>query len=103
MRRLCARFLCDLYVAGVVREETVAALAIGEGSLWQIMLTDKVPQNQADVMHSDGAATRALDLAQMKQGLYVLPGVRRFVSLVHTDNEFEETVTALDAACRAVE
>ena len=79
------------------------ALAIGEGALWQIMFTDKVPQNHADVMHSDGAATRALDLAQMKQGLYVLPGVRRFVSLVHTDKEFEETVTALDAACRAVE
>ena len=30
MRRLCARFLGDLYVAGVVRGETVAALAIGE-------------------------------------------------------------------------
>jgi len=87
----------------VLDRHRLPALAIGEGSLWQIMFTDKVPQNHADVMHSDGAATRALDLAQMKQGLYVLPGVRRFVSLVHTDYEFEETVTALDAACRAVE
>jgi glutamate-1-semialdehyde aminotransferase len=48
------------------------------------------------------ARTRALDLAQMKNGLYVLPGVRRFVSAVHTDEDFEATARALDAACRAV-
>ncbi|NQU72253.1 MAG: aminotransferase class III-fold pyridoxal phosphate-dependent enzyme, partial [Rhodospirillales bacterium] len=86
----------------VIDRHNLPALVIGEGSLWQIMFTDRVPQNHADVMHSDGAATRALDLAQMKQGLYVLPGVRRFVSLVHGDKEFEDTIVALDAACRLV-
>ena len=48
------------------------------------------------------AATRELDLCQMRHGLYVLPSVRRFVSSVHTDKDFDDTLTALDAACRDI-
>ena len=48
------------------------------------------------------ARARALDTACMREGLYLLPGVRRFVSAVHDEADLEETVRALDAACRAV-
>jgi glutamate-1-semialdehyde aminotransferase len=51
-------------------------------------------------MNSDMASSRALDLAQMHEGLYVLPNVRRFVSAVHTGQDIEDTVRALDAACK---
>jgi glutamate-1-semialdehyde aminotransferase len=80
----------------------VPAIATGKRSLWQILHTDRAPISHADIMSSDLAATRALDLAQMKHGLYVLPNVRRFISSVHTDQDFEDTVEALDAACRTV-
>ena len=36
----------------------------------------------------------------MKQGQYVLPGVRRFVSTVHSAEDLEDTLRGLDAACR---
>jgi len=36
----------------------------------------------------------------MKQGQYVLPGVRRFVSTVHTQQDLEDTIRGLDIACR---
>ncbi|MEK9646440.1 MAG: aminotransferase class III-fold pyridoxal phosphate-dependent enzyme, partial [Alphaproteobacteria bacterium] len=78
------------------------AIATGKASFWQILFMDKPPANHADVMNSDQAASRALDLAQMHEGLYVLPNVRRFVSSVHTDTDIEETVRALDAACKRV-
>lgn len=86
----------------VLDRHGMPALAIGRASLWQIMFTDRAPRSHADVMHSDGASTRELDMALMREGIYVLPGVRRFVSVVHGDTEFEETVRALDAACRVV-
>lgn len=76
------------------------AIATGRASFWQILFMDKPPVNHADVMSSDQAASRALDLAQMHEGLYVLPNVRRFVSGVHTAQDLEETVRALDAACK---
>ena len=86
----------------VLERHRVPAIATGRCSLWQILFTKRAPVSHADVMSSDLAAARALDLAQMKHGIYVLPNVRRFVSCVHTDQDFEDTIAALDAACRIV-
>ena len=60
----------------------------------------KTPRNYADVLASDQAAMRRLDTLLMKQGQYVLPGVRRFVSTVHTPEDLEHTLHGLDTACR---
>ena len=78
----------------------IAAIAENTGSLWQILFMDKTPRNQADILASDQAAMRRLDSLLMKQGQYVLPGVRRFVSTVHTTDDLEQTLRGLDAACR---
>ena len=84
----------------VLDNNRVPGLALGQGSFWQILFMDKPPASHADVMNSDMASSRALDLAQMHEGLYVLPNVRRFVSAVHTGQDIEDTVRALDAACK---
>ncbi len=84
----------------VLDKNRIPGLALGQGSFWQILFMDKQPVSHADVMNSDMASSRALDLAQMHEGLYVLPNVRRFVSAVHTGQDIEDTVRALDAACK---
>jgi glutamate-1-semialdehyde 2,1-aminomutase len=86
----------------VLDRHGLSAIATGEGSLWQILFAKRPPVSHADIIASEAAKTLALDIAQMKQGLYVLPNVRRFVSVVHTSEDYEITVKALDAACRAV-
>jgi glutamate-1-semialdehyde 2,1-aminomutase len=78
------------------------AFAEHSGSLWQILFTKGKPRSQADMMSGDGAAMRRLDAECMKRGLYVLPGVRRFFSLAHGEAELEDTLRALDGACRAM-
>lgn len=85
---------------GVLDRHGLAAIAAGEVSFWQILFTKTVPTSYADVMASDVAAARALDLASLKEGLYVLPNVRRFISAAHTSDDLEDTVRALDNACR---
>ena len=60
------------------------------------------PHNQTDIMASDVTRMRALDLELLRRGIFVLPGVRRFVCAVNTDEDFDETVGALDAACNAL-
>ena len=94
----------DLQVAcqEVLDRHKLPALALGKGSLWQIVFMDRVPENFADFIRADMASTRNLDIEQMKNGLYVLPAVRRFVSAVHSDQDFEDTARALDVACRAL-
>lgn len=84
----------------VLDQHAIPAIAEHTGSLWQILFMDKTPRNQADVLASDQASMRRLDTLLMKQGQYVLPGVRRFVSTVHTAQDLEETLRGLDAACR---
>jgi glutamate-1-semialdehyde aminotransferase len=36
----------------------------------------------------------------IRQGFFVLPGNRRFVSLAHTEQDLEASFAAFDAACR---
>ena len=84
----------------ILDRHEIPAIAENTGSLWQILFMDKTPRNQADVLASDQAAMRKLDTLLMKQGQYVLPGVRRFVSTVHTAQDLEDSLKGLDAACR---
>lgn len=86
----------------VLDKNNIPAIAAGKGSLWQILFMDRAPVSHADVMNADQASGRAFDLAQMHKGLYVLPNVRRFVSAVHTGQDIEDTVRALDAACKSI-
>jgi len=84
----------------VLDRHGIPARAEHTGSLWQILFMDKPPRNYADILASDQAAMRKLDSLLMKQGQYVLPGVRRFVSTAHTAADLEDTIRGLDAACR---
>ena len=54
-----------------------------------------------DLLASDMERSKALDLALLREGVYVLPNTRRFVSAVHDDADFEITLEALDKACAA--
>jgi len=86
----------------VLDRHRLPAIVTGKASLWQILFADRHPVNHGDIMAADRASSRALDLALLKDGIYVLPNVRRFVSAAHWSDEFEETLKALDAACRKV-
>ena len=86
----------------ILNKNNIPALAVSAGSLWQFLFIDKAPKSFADIAASDMAAARRLDSEMLRRGQYMLPGVRRFVSAVHGEKEFEETLRALDESCRAL-
>ncbi len=86
----------------VLDRHGVPAIAAGKESFWQFLFMGRLPKTQADIMRSDVAAMRKLDTELLKRGVYVLPGVRRFVSAVNTDEDFARTAEILDDACRAL-
>ncbi len=86
----------------VLDRHELPAIAAGKRSFWQILFMTGEPHNQTDIMASDQARMRELDLELVRRGIYVLPGVRRFVCAVNSDEDFDETVGALDAACKAI-
>ena len=76
------------------------ALVDTAGSLWHIMHIAEPPRSYTDVLASDRAANIAFDTALMREGINVLPGLRRFVSSAHTDDDFAATIDAVDRACK---
>lgn len=87
----------------VLDHHDIPAIAYGNCSFWQILFMDSPPRAQTDMMRSDVARMRQLDIELLKRGIYVLPGVRRFVAAVNDQRDFTETAEALDAACRAIQ
>ena len=73
------------------------------GSMWQFTHAEQRPRNWTDVLASDRAATTSLDTQLLYEGVNVVPGLRRFVSTAHNDEDFEQTVEALVRACMTLE
>lgn len=92
-----SRLLTEVLVA---RERP--ALVSTAGSLWQILHTSRPPEQYADLLASDQAANRTLDRELVRQHINVIPGLRRFVGLAHTEEHLEATARALDRACSQI-
>jgi glutamate-1-semialdehyde 2,1-aminomutase len=73
----------------------------GDGPMWHFLFTDRVPQNYRDILASDNRKLATFDVELIRQGIFVLPGNRRFVSIAHGHRELEDTFEAFDRACRA--
>ena len=86
----------------VLDRNGIPAIAAGRNSFWQFLFMAEEPTNQTDIMRSDVDRMKRLDLALLPGRIYVLPGVRRFVSAVNDDEDLAWTVDALDAACKQV-
>ncbi|MCY4243947.1 MAG: aminotransferase class III-fold pyridoxal phosphate-dependent enzyme [Gammaproteobacteria bacterium] len=86
----------------VLTQNGVPAIIAGAASFWQFLFTDRAPANQMDVLASDMQRSAALDLALLRNGVYVLPNVRRFFSAAHDDADREAVTAALERACRAL-
>jgi len=70
------------------------------GSLWQILHIDGSPRNYTDLLVSDRASNVAFDTSLMYEGINVIPGLRRFVSSAHTEEDFELTIAAIERICQ---
>ena len=70
------------------------------GSLWQILHIDQSPRSFTDLLWSDRLANNELDTELMRNGINLIPGLRRFVAATHSDDDFELTIEALDRSCR---
>jgi len=85
--------------ASVLARHSLPAIVAGQASFWQFLFTDREPANQMDVLATDMARSAALDQALLRNGVYVLPNVRRFFSAAHDDDDLAMTLDALDKAC----
>ncbi|WP_270936233.1 aspartate aminotransferase family protein [Falsiroseomonas oryzae] len=79
----------------------MGAVVFGEGPMWHFLFTDRAPVTYRDVLESDQKKLAAFDTELIRQGIFVLPGTRRFVAATHTEEDLAVTFEAFDRACRA--
>jgi glutamate-1-semialdehyde 2,1-aminomutase len=73
----------------------------GDGPMWHMLFTDKIPVNWRDILSSDLKKLAVMETELIRSGLFVLPQNRRFISIRHTDEDLAATFEAAQRACRA--
>ena len=89
-------------IRSVFEAHTYPAIVETAGSLWQTLHMPSSPKRYTDILKSDRAADSQFDTQLMFQSINLIPGLRRFVSSAHTDSDFEQTVAAVEQACRTM-
>ncbi|MCB8877572.1 aspartate aminotransferase family protein [Acidisoma silvae] len=74
---------------------------IGDGPMWHLISGDKVPQNWGDILATDLKRQAAFDTELLRQGIFVIPNMRRFVSIRHDKADLALTLEAAERACIA--
>jgi glutamate-1-semialdehyde 2,1-aminomutase len=72
----------------------------GDGPMWHFLFAEKEPTNYRHIMAADQKKQVAFDTELIREGIFVLPANRRFVSSAHTDEDLEMTIAAFDRVCR---
>lgn len=85
----------------ILNRRNIPALAFYTGSMWQFLFCQTPPQNYAEYAAGGMQEARRLDSEMLRRGNYMLPGVRRFVSAVHSPESLQKTLRDLDAVCAA--
>jgi glutamate-1-semialdehyde 2,1-aminomutase len=86
----------------VADRNAMGLTVFGEGPMWHFLFADRPPVNYADIIRTDLKRQAALEVEMLRQGIFVLPNNRRFISIAHTDDDLAQTFAAFDRACRAV-
>lgn len=89
-------------VLGIIRRHGLPAIVSGEGSFWHVAFADRPHRNNQDALKADHEKIVAFDTELVRQGIHLLPGGRRLVTSAHGESEMEDTLRAVDAACRRV-
>lgn len=75
-------------------------LVFGQGPMWHMLFTDKVPQNWSDILGAADPRMGRMEAELLKAGMFVLPGNRRFISIRHTEDDIAATVDIANRVCR---
>lgn len=84
----------------VFDRNNMGLLVFGQGPMWHMLFTDEEPQNWRDVISAANPKMALLEAEFLKNGLFVLPGNRRFISIRHSEDDLEATFEIAERVCR---
>ena len=84
----------------VLAARGVDAVVLGEGAgVWHVAFgITEAPSTVADAAKADAALLKRFHLGLIARGAFVLPGLRSYLSLAHTDDDVDRTLQMADDA-----
>jgi glutamate-1-semialdehyde 2,1-aminomutase len=86
----------------IVRRRGRAAQVVGEGPLFNLILTDQPIIDQRALETANRARAAKLGRELLARGLYINLAAKGYMSLAHTDEDLAETLTIFDESLAAV-
>ncbi len=83
-------------------DEGLNVLVFGEGPMWHMLFTETEPSNWRELLLADAKKMSLFEAELLHQGIFVLPGNRRFISIKHSEDDLEATFEATNRACKAI-
>ena len=84
-----------------LREHEVPGQVLGEGPVFHLVFTDQPVKNYRDILAGDSEKNRVFHEALMAKGV-LKPSAKGYASLVHSDEDMDETAKVFDAAMAGV-
>ncbi|MGH7264244.1 MAG: aspartate aminotransferase family protein [Candidatus Rokuibacteriota bacterium] len=86
----------------IVKRRSLAAQVVGEGPLFNVILTDRPILSQRALETADRDRSARLGRELLARGLYINLAAKGYMSLAHTDPDLDETLTIFDASLAAI-
>ena len=103
VRSFCDRteaFKAD--IGRLLESHRIPGRVAGMGANFGVMMTPSPIRNYRDLQSEDAALREAFDYACLTEGIYVHPHKPFYTSLVHSDQDYESTLRALDRIFAAI-
>jgi glutamate-1-semialdehyde 2,1-aminomutase len=90
-------------MAGIAAVRGVPFQALGEGPIAQPVFIDPNLEvlRESDLKKADGKRAVKLGLEMIRRGIFVVPGAKMYLSLAHTDEDIDQTLTVFADALKA--
>ncbi len=86
----------------ILSEYSAPFRVYGEGPLWQVLFIDHDVVNFRDSFDSDKALLGRFEHELIAGGLFLTPGIRHYISLVHTDEDIDRSLEIVAEAANKV-
>ena len=87
---------------GIARDLDIPLQVIGEGPVLQPVFTGAQIRNHVDALQADAAAARNFGIEMIRRGVFVAPAGKLYLSLVHTDEDVDQTLQAAQESLKAM-
>jgi glutamate-1-semialdehyde 2,1-aminomutase len=88
-------------IADLARRRGIALQAIGRGSIVDFYFTDAPIRSSREIWGSNLLERKALDYRLLARGIYNAPLHRYHVSIAHTEQDIERTLTLIEGSLTA--